>query len=130
MTTSSLPSPDKIVPPPVAVEFVDSLRSLGVETLVDWLRANNAPQEAIDLASNCDYFSYYMEEVRRGPMTEIRAFQLGVGETIVSTINAIAALGGSFHDGNGATQPRNDPIKWEPPVKLMQFREAAKLEDV
>jgi|SRR3990172_6189822 len=93
----AVPPPE---PPELALEFVGILHATAVDTLLSWMKKNNAPSEAWNLVDLLTPLNDYYWQARQGLVPY--AVNHSIADDVCDIINNIAALGGEFHSANGS----------------------------
>lgn len=93
----------------IPLALVSTLRDAGINTLVNYLKDNGAPEEVLDLLNHIQYFMLCEGNMRAGQLGEWDA------EMLIESIGPIAkeidALGGSVSDSE-LILPNPHPVKW------------------
>ena len=112
MNNSRLPTIEHLVKigSQYPVEFVNILASDAARTLRDWLDANGAPQEAIDLLDNAMLLRQYAGSLEAGELTDSEASFLA--EIVPETTSLIARMGGVFRGREGGSFARENVVTW------------------
>lgn len=92
--------------------FIELLIDKGLNIVLEWLKANNAPAEMIDLLDNCSFMAANISELRSGNLPD--ETENAIQNNVPETINLIYQLGGWFsEDGRDSF----DFKEWHLPAK-------------
>ncbi len=100
---------------PYPSEFLGVLGDAASQTLVDWLMANQAPIEVVDLLFDMGFLRQ-MEGKLGHPQspTLIQGEQVVLADVIANAAWGIVLLGGVF-EGSGMQTVKREPLKWNTP---------------
>jgi hypothetical protein len=103
-----------------SAEFVSAIADQAGEILIEWLKANNAPQEVIDLADSTIILERCRANIENGNLSDWNACFLG--QELPGITELIAQLGGTFASSDLVSSPREKVITWQPAPQTNQER--------
>jgi len=93
-------------------EFIASLSIQANETLIDWLKANNAPKEVVDMLEDVILLERCVSGFENQNLSDNLAMQLT--QELPSITYHIVELGGVFFSGSSESHRRENVITWQP----------------
>jgi hypothetical protein len=93
----------------VPVELVEQLLDAGSQALFDYLTANHAPQQVIDLCSQIEIYAKFEGHKTQSKITDIESQT--VSDLLPVIAENILCLGGDLIGSGGITTRK--PIKWD-----------------
>ena len=93
-------------------EFIESLSIQANKTLIDWLKANNAPKEVVDMLEDVILLERCVSGFENQNLSDNLAMQLT--QELPSITYHIVELGGVFCSGSSESHRRENVIAWQP----------------
>jgi len=91
-------------------EYLDFLASQIIETVLDWLKNHNAPEEVIDLISMGDYLARNISGAKANDLEDHEA--QNIAEMVPEATRFIWKLGGTFSNSYNEIRGK-DPLLWK-----------------
>ena len=93
-------------------EFIGALSTQANKTLIDWLKANNAPKQVVDMLEDVILLERCVSGFENQNLSDNLAMQLT--QELPSITYHIAELGGVFCGGGSESYRRENVITWQP----------------